>query len=78
MPLPIFSFRTSTDFEPVTLALHSSIDFLHFMFDQVSTWDGAISLSVFVDRSVPEFLSYIYRIHDCDEAIRRHVSFHIV
>ena len=72
------NFRVNADFEPVTLALHASIDFLHYMFDQVTTWEGAISLSVFIDRNVPEYLSYLYRIHDCDEDVRKHVSFHIV
>ena len=63
----------------VTLATQSSLDRLHWITKSLKTWNGPVSVAVFVpDIELEAALVYISKLRQCFEEIRNQVSFHFL
>ncbi|CAI4228129.1 unnamed protein product [Auanema sp. JU1783] len=64
--------------EPISLATHTTATYLKYVIEQVDTYDGPISLAVYVDKSTHQSITVLLSIHNCDAKISEKISVHIV
>ncbi|RCN50241.1 hypothetical protein ANCCAN_03658 [Ancylostoma caninum] len=72
-----FSFRED-QLEPISLATHSTSLYLNLLEEQVQSWDGPISLALFIDRASAGAVQYLIDLHRCDRAYTDKLSLHVV
>ncbi|WKY04295.1 hypothetical protein Q1695_005359 [Nippostrongylus brasiliensis] len=71
------SFRQD-GLEPITLAIHTTTQYLHILDEQIRSWDGPISLSLFVEHDSLAAVQYLIDWHKCNSTISQKLSVHIV
>ena len=63
----------------VTLVTQSSLDHLHWLAESLKTWEGPVSVAVFVpDIKYEAALLYIAKLRHCMVEIRNQVTFHFI
>ncbi|EYB96188.1 hypothetical protein Y032_0152g2858 [Ancylostoma ceylanicum] len=71
------SFRDD-HLEPISLTTHCTSLYLHLLEEQVKSWDGPISLALFIDRGSAAAVQYLVNLHKCDRAYTDKLSLHVV
>ncbi|KAK3083112.1 hypothetical protein FSP39_014364 [Pinctada imbricata] len=62
----------------ITMVSHCSIENLHFVDTLAASWDGPISIAVFIDRNEVEFMRLVEYYHQCFKHIRAKTTFHLM
>lgn len=71
------SFREDK-LEPISLATHTTSLYLRQLNDQMQSWDGPISLALFIDRSSSTALQFLLDLHRCEKTAAEKLSVHVV
>ncbi|KAF1752544.1 hypothetical protein GCK72_019099 [Caenorhabditis remanei] len=62
--------------EPITLATHATSDMMGTLEYLTSTWNGPISVGVFIDYHSSQALEHLAEMHRCDIEFRKKMSIH--
>uniref|UniRef100_A0A915DD27 Uncharacterized protein n=1 Tax=Ditylenchus dipsaci TaxID=166011 RepID=A0A915DD27_9BILA len=66
------------EYEPITLAIHSTIDYVHHIIDQASNWDDFISYAVLIRNGEERAVAEFWNLWHCNPLVRRKVSMHLL
>ncbi|KAK5978900.1 hypothetical protein GCK32_019264 [Trichostrongylus colubriformis] len=61
------SFRED-GLEPITLATHSTSQYLNILDQLLQSWDSPVSLALYIDRGSSGALQYVLDLHRCDRS----------
>ncbi|KAI6212600.1 hypothetical protein M3Y94_00045200 [Aphelenchoides besseyi] len=68
----------SRDYEPISLALHSTMSYARYLVEQADTWDDFISYALLVEPNRKIYVQNLDQLWHCDSEVRRKVSLHLV
>uniref|UniRef100_A0A7E4VKB2 N-acetyllactosaminide beta-1,3-N-acetylglucosaminyltransferase n=1 Tax=Panagrellus redivivus TaxID=6233 RepID=A0A7E4VKB2_PANRE len=68
----------TTDHEPITLALHSTINYAEHVIKHAENWDDVLSYAIFLFPRHDEALQALAMLHKCHDTVNRKVSIHLV
>uniref|UniRef100_A0A7I4YGZ7 I-beta-1,3-N-acetylglucosaminyltransferase n=1 Tax=Haemonchus contortus TaxID=6289 RepID=A0A7I4YGZ7_HAECO len=71
------SFRED-GLEPITLATHSTSQYLNILDQLLQSWDSPVSLALYIDRGSSGALQYLLDLHRCNRSIAEKLSVHVV
>ncbi|KAI6233096.1 hypothetical protein M3Y99_00952100 [Aphelenchoides fujianensis] len=69
---------TPHPYEPISLALHSTMSYARYLVEQADTWDDFISYALFIEPRTQHFFYFVHRLWHCDERVREKTSLHLV
>uniref|UniRef100_A0A7E4VAL4 Exostosin domain-containing protein n=1 Tax=Panagrellus redivivus TaxID=6233 RepID=A0A7E4VAL4_PANRE len=72
------SDKEVTEYEPLTLALHSSINYAEYLVRQTEEWDDVISYAIYLFPGHDAGLAPLAKLHKCHALINQKVSIHLV
>ncbi|PIC29854.1 hypothetical protein B9Z55_021298 [Caenorhabditis nigoni] len=70
------SFREADNLEPVSLVTHATSDMMGTIEKLTNSWDGPISLGIFIDSNSRNVLEYLAEVYRCDVRFRRKMTVH--
>ncbi|KAK5977986.1 hypothetical protein GCK32_019466 [Trichostrongylus colubriformis] len=71
------SFREE-GLEPITLATHSTSQYLNILDQQLQSWDSPVSLALYIDRDSSGALQYVLDLHRCDRSTAEKVCSQLI
>ncbi|KHJ95202.1 hypothetical protein OESDEN_04861 [Oesophagostomum dentatum] len=74
----IFGNFRENRLEPITLATHSTSQYIKQLEEQLQSWDGPISLALFIDQGSAAVVQHLVDLHKCDAKYTDKLFLHVV
>ncbi|KAE9551053.1 hypothetical protein FO519_005720 [Halicephalobus sp. NKZ332] len=70
--------QNGSSYEPISLALHSTVDYASGVVEQANSWQDLISYSIYLFPGNEAVLPLVKKLHQCHNETREKVSIHLV